>query len=1256
MTPVGNIESEIGSWSAHLQRAAPIEVFTAARGITGDPAQASEKVGAFSKQPAVRSPVCSCSNRDHSLQMELPPPPDYSPPASDAGSEFDEDRDFFSDGDDIHYDFDEESQEKEHAESSDAWESDESTGKLTPVTYAGVSVHSVMGIGKKKKKNIDSSAELISLMRRLLNPGSDDYAVLKRQREEDTDISDSEGADKVRASVPAHDAPLHDQTTTVSSFPSTLRAGDKPRGNTRSAQTSFRAQLPSSDKVENLRRQLNHSKQRIRKHTRAMLRCMESSQDIVTSISARKAVEKFQSTSALHAQLQSAGQAQSSPTLPPSTVAKLATGTDAKASGFNTPDDVSLHSIGSMEIADLEIEPELPAIHRRTIDSLGLVGLEDRARAIFKPTRSYFRRGMSATAALLRAALAELSCYKLTLQFLSLSPATEYTSMTLVHNRVFVRVQMRRRRAASVPSQGLDDASDPDTADSEWLSVGETECILLPPGQKVYSFSHCPLLYLPTADVHGPLGTELRLSLIARTFTRGAASGDDTASQHVVEVSERSVGTCIVDLVLPLQRLGKAVTIALVPDEVIGQVNNSEANPLASSLSLTAFPAEEEVTPTSHLLESFENRPPVVASFSYPCRGFHALGREPEAQVFFNEQLRDPDPRIRRNLTSGLLMLFIDRIIANIAALNAKIRSTAQSNRTSKDDVVRLRTMRTIQIQLLGGYGAALKGWHTQRQNNGIETADIAAPESQIAELLNGADVLHHGNYCQLFNTEVVRHGDDSFVGGARPTKSGAGTVVFQASSSLSAELLKKHLPEELQQMLQRYHGQRLDSSDAVFGVESVQATLDAVVRGGMPRAVGFVGAHEDSQEPASPVQVVKGMSRKASVDPLFRVGGLSRPKMSQRLRAYALQTSTGDAGSTGSALSADSLAVTGALVMTARDKVFVRALNVAMNAFIEVARVRWHESGYWDQVYSFGQLIYFESLLSTRDVEAATLEDLFLGVKMLRRVRVHVEAIPRGESGASDELIQVHFVDANRRREYEVRVDPRAFCNDDEGSMFGRSFGDRDASSITLVPVLLSQGIDADQAFANRVGSNKLQFAVNEASLATLKEYCDSIITTTETFNAANGTSPGRAAIEGPHQGIDVEILNSNMSELQLSKTDAAMNIRLLLAARRVVEALRGGVAMTSGNDPSRVCMAATLHNAASLVKDHGLSPEHMDAYLASMRLCGVSRELAIRCQNESKDSASGQYKLDVADLQNMPSLLRPPVEATVVAQQTRL
>ena len=137
------------------------------------------------------------------------------------------------------------------------------------------------------------------------------------------------------------------------------------------------------------------------------------------------------------------------------------------------------------------------------------------------------------------------------------------------------------------------------------------------------------------------------------------------------------------------------------------------------------------------------------------------------------------------------------------------------------------------------------------------------------------------------------------------------------------------------------------------------------------------------------------------------------------------------DAGAAG-------LAKAGATVMAARDRVFALVLNVVVVAFVEAARTYvallqqlcavphsllqpcarmgiyptsllvcfvsrtrcmyihvWrrygHQPAYWRQLRSFGQVVLLESLLSTRDAEAAAVEDLFLGTKMLRRVKLRV-------------------------------------------------------------------------------------------------------------------------------------------------------------------------------------------------------------------------------------------------------------------------
>ena len=70
---------------------------------------------------------------------------------------------------------------------------------------------------------------------------------------------------------------------------------------------------------------------------------------------------------------------------------------------------------------------------------------------------------------------------------------------------------------------------------------------------------------------------------------------------------------------------------------------------------------------------------------------------------------------------------------------------------------------------------------------------------------------------------------------------------------------------------------------------------------------------------------------------------------------------------------------------------------------------------------------------------------------------------------------------------------------------------------------------------------------------------------------------------------------------------------------------------------------------------------------YLHALRLCGVHRELVARSASggvrmddddgsgggdASPDNLhNGKYNFDFSDLQNLPTLLRPPVEASVVS-----
>eukprot|EP00750_Incisomonas_marina_P018931 INCI3177.3.p1 GENE.INCI3177.3~~INCI3177.3.p1 ORF type:complete len:1340 (-),score=254.32 INCI3177.3:1908-5927(-) len=1251
-------------------------------------------------------------------------------------------------------DDEEEDEEDEELQSDWGSEDDDESGNaglriITPVTYNGRPPLSDRK--PRNKKSIDASAELIALVRRLLS-GDD--------AQEKTDSASNKATSQSGESA---------TSTTARARESKLSTGSGSDSSSRASGKSD-SSYPNERRAAALRRKYEASQQRMRDHRQATLKCIESSRDIVAAISVQKALHNFEATTALRMLLEAKQRDDEEQQLEMQQRLDVelpgVTGPRPSVNSFhNRPGSLGVdsdteaslqQSIGSMDIGDeeeeLNFDPlEQAQLSRRNASAqeqsalrtfgVDIEQLDDRTRSMHARTRSYARRGMSATAALLPKACVDLSCFKVAVQFLSLSPATESTPLALVQNRIYIRAQLRRRQHMhTTTSLGIGEENVGDAGlenCDKWVDIGETECALLPPRARVYSFAHCPLLCLPTADLYGPSGSELRLTLVCRTFTRHDASmpqhATNTSMVGAVDVTDRVVGVSLVDLAVTLQRVGECTTLPLLPQKSPGTHSNEKFDhsidptaPLGTSISVALHPLSDSDPllldnpglSTSNAGDSQVSPPnaPARACFRFLRRGFTQLesgggnfarataSSSPEGavspschweEIHLHEQLKDGSAALHRDTTAGLLLLFIDRIQASAAALERRIQALAAQRGLKENfvevetEIIQLQQLHKLQSSVLVSYGQALHAWYAGRKGSGSNAGSPTA----VANVVLLCDALHASGYCQVVETFVEPRANVPLfleTPSAPQCHRLIPTVVFGFQQALPHSMTSRVIPKPLREVLHRYHARRLDSTEGSYGVEAVQATLDAHICGTMPPSNesmphSLLGNGEHSfnaarnvSDAASPVQIFRGMSRAASVDPLFRVGGVATRKRRSMLTAspgvQAVVKKHQDEAE------AKELALVSAALMAARDRVFVSVVNVAVVSFVETARVHCRSKSFWRQLRDFGLLLLLESLLSTRDAEAAALEDLVLGQKMLRRVRLQVvncqnaeasnsdEHVPRAATATALPTVQVEFADRERRRDYLVKIDPRAF--DCPPAVFaevaGISENGNPSFSCAIVPVLLTQGIDAAQAFANRVGYARLQSVVNINSLAILSRYCQSVLDTVN-IHASSNLHGGTNFDESSYAGIDIDLLAHVVDDLEqlrvaLSRCSAQsnqavpgsqVNVQMLVVVRRLAELLRAALAVTSGDDPSRASMVLSLHEVVHLVKDWGLRPSGMNACLQTLRLCGVHRDLVARTSVDTAPRSQppkAHYAFDIADLQNLPGLLRPPIEATAV------
>jgi len=283
------------------------------------------------------------------------------------------------------------------------------------------------------------------------------------------------------------------------------------------------------------------------------------------------------------------------------------------------------------------------------------------------------------------------------------------------------------------------------------------------------------------------------------------------------------------------------------------------------------------------------------------------------------------------------------------------------------------------------------------------------------------------------------------------------------------------------------------------------------------------------------------------------------------------------------------------------------------------------------------GFLALFESLLSTSGDELGMLEDLYEGIKMLSYVNLQfIECTsaansnpplpfspspnpPAPISPRSEDLsfVPFEFSGTSDSLVIKFKLSPENFGLIPEKLKNGRL--------IPVYPIILTQGINEAQTYANTFGDNSFQEQINQEYLKLIERYLDHF----ESF-------------QKKHRGNtkqELEDLRAVFQELGTTISQPKKkNANILILGEDITRRMNGGRLTSCKSAKDRTSMSSTLEECTILCQNHAVPKAQQNLILEAMRSEGV------RIENVQKNVGVKKYAFNYLQVKTLPRLYRPP------------
>lgn len=325
----------------------------------------------------------------------------------------------------------------------------------------------------------------------------------------------------------------------------------------------------------------------------------------------------------------------------------------------------------------------------------------------------------------------------------------------------------------------------------------------------------------------------------------------------------------------------------------------------------------------------------------------------------------------------------------------------------------------------------------------------------------------------------------------------------------------------------------------------------------------------------------------------------------------------------------------------------------------------------YIEMLLEIGFLFSVESLLSTYRKEAGMLGDMDAAVRELQRCRICLSrvnspkeaefrvALSTTPSGLLIELPLIlcdphqypersmHRKLGQDRKSGAIYLDPASLIVSSERQ------GDKNAtderlnrlftSTISIVPVLFSQGVNEMQTVANTVGKASLQREINVANFARLERYFDEYCKFSRLTCPLPWTKePPDGFSDEKHDGYyTFADQKAILEELRINVHRAGREkkcMEILTLSSFLARSLGGGRVTCCKSAKDRTAMSVTLEQANLFVHCHRLRPELRDFVTSLLRTHGVRRE------NARKNIGQAKYCFSALQNYMLPSAYKCP------------
>ncbi|TMW67121.1 hypothetical protein Poli38472_012237 [Pythium oligandrum] len=280
----------------------------------------------------------------------------------------------------------------------------------------------------------------------------------------------------------------------------------------------------------------------------------------------------------------------------------------------------------------------------------------------------------------------------------------------------------------------------------------------------------------------------------------------------------------------------------------------------------------------------------------------------------------------------------------------------------------------------------------------------------------------------------------------------------------------------------------------------------------------------------------------------------------------------------------------------------------------------------YLEQLADVGFLFSVESLLSTYSKEAGMLGDMEAAVHELERVRIKFRpvATPRaaqfrvsvtsGQDGLVMELPLITCSPMSHRARSMHRVPGQDattgavylnLTSEEQWTRLRRVLN----GTISVVPVIFSQGMNEMQTVANTVGKDLLQKEINAENLVVLEKYTQSFLEWQQT--------------RGERHLALLDVVGTELRQLReaIERAGRGKHMTILTLSSSIARLVGGGRVTCCKSAKDRTSMSLTLEEATLLVRTHGLRASDRDAFTTLLRTHGVRRE------NARKNIGRAQY-----------------------------